>query len=99
MYAQLPVADGRFELRQSEGDPRGLFVVVGNFDDAELLSIVSFVRSNSRFSRSADPITHVSRSGDNAVQVQISKGGPHTLVLIRREGQSWVMLKESIVVE
>ena len=98
MYAQLAASDGRFEQPESVGNLHGLSTVVGEFDDGELLSIINFVRSNSRL---GGPIENVSRSAENVVQVQIpiSPNGPRRLVRIRREGQSWVALNESIVFE
>jgi len=69
---------------------------VGDFSDAELLSIVGFVRSNDRWAGSFE---HLSRDAVGVVQVQIhpASGRGRLLARIRLEGQSWIIISESSV--
>jgi hypothetical protein len=67
---------------------------MGDFDDAELLSIVGFARSNSRW---VGPMEAVSREADGSARVQILVNIGRLQAVIRREGQSWAVLKEWVV--
>jgi hypothetical protein len=95
-YAQVAVAGRRFEQVESVQDLHKPFSVMADFDDAELLSIVGFARSNSRW---AGPMEVVNREADGSVRVQIRvfNGSGRLQAVIRREGQSWAVLKEWIV--
>ncbi len=93
MYAQLPPVGQPFDPAPGT---RNLIGIVGDFSDAELLSIVGFVRSNNRW---AGSLEHLSRDAVGVVQVQIhpASGRGRLLARIRREGQSWIVISESSV--
>jgi len=93
LYAQLPPVGQPFDPAPSA---KNLIGIVGDFSDADLLSIVGFVRSNSRWTGSLE---HLSRDAVGVVQVQIhpASGRGRLLARIRREGQSWIIISESTV--
>jgi len=93
LYAQLPAVGQTFDPAPSA---RNLMGIVGDFSDAELLSIVGFVRSNNRW---AGSLEHLSGDALGVVQVQLNPGpGRGRLIArIRREGQSWIIISEATV--
>jgi len=92
LYAQLPPVGQTFDPTPGA---RNLIGISGDFSDAELLSVVSFVRSNNRW---AGSIEHLSRDAVGVVQVQLRPAsGQRLLARIRREGQSWIIISESLV--
>lgn len=91
-YAQLPPIGQPFDPAPSA---RNLIGIVGDFSDAELLNIVGFVRSNNRW---AGSIERLSRGTLSVVGVQLRPAsGQRLLAQIRREGQSWIIISESLV--
>jgi hypothetical protein len=92
-YAQLPPVGKTFEPTSST---KGLITIVGDFSDTELLSVVSFVRSNDRWAGSLEVL---SRDNIGVIQLQIhpDSGRGRLLARIRREGQVWIILSESLV--
>jgi hypothetical protein len=50
LYAQVAIPGRGFEPLETDRDLHRPFTVMGDFDDAELLSVVGFARSNSRWS-------------------------------------------------
>jgi hypothetical protein len=87
-YAQVVVAGRGFEQIQSDQDINRPFFVTGRFDDAELFSLVTFLRPNS-----GDPIQYVVRQSDDAVAVGIRETSTTSRVLtIRKQGQGWIIV-------
>ena len=91
-YAQVAVAGRGFEPLVSGRELHSPFSVMGDFDDAELLSIVGFARSNKNWTGAMEIVT---RDPDGSVRVQIHlAGGLRQLAVMRRENQTWTVLKE-----
>jgi hypothetical protein len=87
-YAQVVVAGRGFEQIQSDRDINRQFFVTGRFDDAELFSLVTFLRPNS-----GDPIQYVVRQSDDAVAVGIRETSTTSRVLtIRKQWQGWIIV-------
>ena len=87
-YAQVAVAGRGFDQLQGDQDHNRPFEVRGQFDDAEVISIVSCVRPQAK-----DPIRLILRNSDDSVAVWTRLGahesGKWTL---RKQGLSWVIL-------
>jgi len=94
-YAQVAIAGKSFDQIQRDQDLNRPFKVVGTFDDAELLSIVNFVRTK----YPGSPLRGVERDGLNPILVSIGSdrnGRPMKLVL-GKQNQEWVLLSREVV--
>jgi hypothetical protein len=88
----------KFDQVQSTNDPNVPFGAIGEFTDAELISLATFVRSNNRY---AGPLTNVSRLTGGSVQVQVSlkQNGPWATLEVRFQEGRWVVQNERMVIE
>lgn len=100
-YAQVAVAGRSFNEIQGDQDTNRPFRVIGDFNDAELVGLVDFVRSSARV-RGRDqgavienwPILSVHRDQDGFVHVMlrgaVMRGQAMTL---RQAGQDWTIVR------
>jgi len=93
LYAQVPPVGQSFD---PAAGARNLISIVGDFSDAELLSIVGFVRTHNRWAGSLEVLN---RDAAGVVQVQIRPASAHgrLLLRIRRKDQNWIVINESLV--
>jgi hypothetical protein len=92
-YAQVAIPGGGFETLVNGRELHAPFSVLGDFDNEELLSVIAFARSNSRW-RGVMEVLSRETDGSVRIQVLISNGNLSLEAILRRDGQSWMMLKE-----
>ena len=101
-YAQVAVAGRNFDDMQGDQDINRPFVVEGRFEDAELISIVSFIRSiplmpTARLPIRAGPIHTLVRETAESVTVWTRLDfSSSQIVTLRKEGERWVITATSI---
>jgi hypothetical protein len=100
-YAQVAVAGRPFEQVEGDQDMNRPFAVIGSFEDAELIGLVTFLRSMPRafpdglgpgFPVPAEPILFVQRQTNNSVLVslrQTSMRGQD--VVLEKRGTDWII--------
>ena len=89
-YAQVTVAGRNFEQIKGEQDPNRPFLIEGSFDDAELISLIAFIRS-SRVA--AGTIESVYWQSNDSIRVENRQSDLSWQVLtIQRKGQEWVIV-------
>ena len=99
-YAYIPTQDRGVGDIRSDSDIDWPFVVVGEFDDATLISVVEFIRSQPaipmpafRNKMPAAPISHIARRDDSVVvALRNSEDTGDRVWLARRDGQ-WVITR------
>ena len=96
-YAQVAVRGRSFDQIQGDQDINRPFVVSGRFDDAELITIVEFLRSNPALDASNSvqsfPILTLARQSSSIVKVR-TRGGPTKgqSITMRLDGQKWILV-------
>jgi hypothetical protein len=92
-YAQVAVSGRGFDQIEGDQDINRPFSVGGAFDDAELLSIVTFLRLNSSTS---GPLRGVNRQADGQIVVGIRRSATGSTRMVlgkQREGLGWIILE------
>jgi hypothetical protein len=82
-----------FNAIEAEQDLNRPFMIAGSFDDAELVSLVRFVRGNATLERTW-PIHSISRQPDSSIRVFLwPETGSHLQIvnIVRRDG-NWVVV-------
>jgi hypothetical protein len=93
-YAQVAIAGKSFDQIQGDQDINRPFRVVGTFDDAELLSIVTFVRT--KYPRFL--LRGMERDRLNHVLVSVASGHDGLVrLLLDYQSQGWVLLSRQVI--
>jgi hypothetical protein len=99
-WAQVAIPMRAFEDIQHDLDLNRPFRVVGQFDDDELISLVTFLRSNARndgdLSRTVQlwPILTIKREQDGSVEVSLrEKRLTGQSLDLRQTGQDWIIIR------
>jgi hypothetical protein len=101
-WAQVEIPGRNFEDIHDNLDMNRPFRVGSRFDDAELVSLVEFLRSNSGTGEPAStlqpwPVQSVERLNDGSVRVSLLQGALRgQSVHLRQSGQTWVILDVAI---
>jgi hypothetical protein len=99
-YAQVAIRGRSFDRIQGDQDINRPFVVSGKFEDAELVKVVEFLRSNPAMDASNSvqsfPILTLARQASDIVKVR-TRGGPTKgqSITMRLDGQKWVLVSVS----
>jgi hypothetical protein len=108
-YAQVVVPGRTFTEIRGDGDINRPFVVIGEFDDDELVRLVRFLRSSPKGPRSksgplADsveggwPIVSVARQPDS-IEVRLRRDDfAFQAVEVRPSGTGWIIVKMGLVI-
>jgi hypothetical protein len=102
-YAQVAVEGRTFDQIQGDQDSNRPFWVDGRFEDSELVSIVAFIRSSpvpasGQRPITAGPIITLTRQSDDSVAIMTRLGAHESQrVILRKQGQSWVIAQVSVI--
>ena len=104
-YAQVVIAGRNFEEIQGDEDINRPFVVDGRFDDAELVSILTFIRSFPVKPTPPGPpmigglpVHTIVRQPGDYVDIWTRRSfASSQIVTLRKQGQSWVVVSVGIV--
>jgi hypothetical protein len=89
LYAQAIPLRGDFNTLTGDLDINRPFPLTGSFDDAELVSLVAFVRSKGL----QGPVLSMTRQADNSVRVLFRQGGSLLSdVLLRKQESTWIIV-------